>query len=66
MESSFEQNYVGPLFHQLLRYFRFGFNPGLVPSSDILKYTVLIKMNISKESINWLLMPKKDDQLLKH
>ena len=28
------------------------------------KYTVLIKMNISKESINWLLMPKKDDQLL--
>ena len=29
-----------------------------------IKYTVLIKMNISKESINWLLMPKKDDQLL--
>ena len=28
------------------------------------KYTVLIKMNISKESIIWLLMPKKDDQLL--
>ena len=28
------------------------------------KYTVLIKMNTSKESINWLLMPKKDDQLL--
>ena len=30
------------------------------------KYTNLIKINISKQSINWLLMPKKDDQLLKH
>ena len=31
MESSFEQNYSGSLFHQLLGYFRFGFNPGLIP-----------------------------------
>ena len=33
---------------------------------DLAKYTVPIKMNISKEGINWLLMPKKDDQLMKH
>ena len=41
----------------------FGWCLGLVSS---LKDAVLIVINISKESINWLLMPKKDDQLLKH
>ena len=30
------------------------------------KYSVPIKMNISKEGINCLLMPKRDDQLFKH
>ena len=34
-------------------------------SHSVTKYTVPIIMNISKESINWLLMPKKDDQLIK-
>ena len=55
---NFDDNWASHKVRTLLAYLSFSYVWN--------KYSVPIKMNISKGSINWLLMPKKDDQLLKH